>query len=272
MSIVSGWHRRFGRTRSSECVFRTSGFPAARHAAEPDLFCRQAAMPNHDQARLEAARIGVIGCGGLGSWIGLGLARMGARTLTFVDPDRFDRSNAPRQFMFVDDLGEPKARALARNVLPHMTNAGTARSLNCSFDVALAELTGHVTALAVGVDNNAVRLAAAKFGIDQQCPVVFVMLSRDGERAQVFLQQPSGPCLRCVLPNIDPEAAAPCAAASIASCGLAAAHAVDLLVSSIMESSSTPTWRETSLDGTTERALSPPRNPRCRHCSSPLGP
>ena len=93
------------------------GFPPPVHIAEPDLFCRQAAMPGYDQERLGAAHIAVVGSGGLGSWIGLCLVRMGVRTITIRDPDHFDRTNAPRQLVFPGDLGRPKAHAVARNLV-----------------------------------------------------------------------------------------------------------------------------------------------------------
>lgn len=242
------------------------GFPPPVHIAEAELFCRQAAMPGHDQERLEAAHIAVIGCGGLGSWIALGLARMGVRELTLVDPDRFDRTNAPRQLVFSGDLGREKADAVARNVLAHMTNRGRVRGEAWAFDETSERLDQSVSGLVVGIDNNGARLAASSLGLHRQIPVVFAMLSRDGLRAQIFLQRPGGPCLSCVLPNLDAESSAPCAAASIASCALATAHAVHLLASAIMGNLSVPAWRETSLDGSTERATDPRRRRGCWRC------
>lgn len=243
------------------------GFPLPAHVAEADLFCRQAAMPGHNQDRLEVAHVAVVGCGGLGSWIALGLARMGVRELTIVDGDRFDRTNGPRQLVYPDDLGHPKAHAVARNILKHMTNAGRVRGLACVFDDQFDRLNRSVVGIVVGVDNNAARVAASILGIRRQIPVVFAMLSRDGLRAQIFLQRPGGPCLSCVLPNLDAESSAPCAAVSIASCGLAAAHAVHLIAAGMMGNLSVPTWRETSLDGSTERASTPGRRSVCLYCT-----
>src|SRR5437773_2351271 len=85
--FIGSRFRRFIGTASSDPVLLeliAPGFPPPAHEAEPDLFCRQAAMAGHEQERLEAAHIAVIGCGGLGSWIALGLARMGIRELTLV--------------------------------------------------------------------------------------------------------------------------------------------------------------------------------------------
>ena len=257
----------FDRTEKDPgLVLAAPGFPGPAHAAEPDLFCRQRAMPGHDQARLDQAHIGVVGCGGLGGWVALGLARLGVPELTLIDPDTFDRTNAPRQLMFPDDLGQSKAHRLAQNTREHMTNPGLVRGLACDFIEAGQILPESVMALFVGVDNNRARLDAARFGLARHVPVVFGMLSSDGLRGQVFLQTPHGPCLWCVLPNLDPDSSAPCAAASVASCWLVAAHAVALVIGGVMGIGTVPTWRETALDGSGERASTPGSRPGCLLC------
>jgi len=239
------------------------GFPPATHPAEPDLFSRQQAMPGHDQTRLEAAHIVVVGCGGLGSWMAVALARMGVRRLTLINPDVFDRSNAPRQYMLPNDLGAPKAHALARHVAGHMLNAGTVTGIAGGVPDALDLLRERPSGLLVGVDNNQARLAVAQYARDRGVPVAVAMLSADGRRAQALLQQRGGPCLSCLLPNLDPDQAAPCAAASMPSCLLIGAHAVSMLTACIMGGPNTPTWRETSLDGSTERVGAPAVRPDC---------
>jgi molybdopterin/thiamine biosynthesis adenylyltransferase len=267
MSIDSSFRRLTGVEPSGSVLELVApGFPPPVHVAEANLFCRQAAMPGHDQDRLEKGHIVVIGCGGLGSWIALGLARMGVRELTLVDPDRFDRTNSPRQLVYSADLGQPKAHAVARNVLNHMTNPGRVRGLAFALNKASDRLDSSVAGIVVGVDNNAARLGASAWALSRGIPAVFAMLSRDGLRAHIFLQRHGGPCLSCVLPNLDLESSAPCAAASIASCSLAAGHAVHLIAAAVMGDVSAPLWRETSLDGSTEHASSPGRRPGCRHC------
>lgn len=198
------------------------------HPAEADIFARQAGIPGHDQEVLANACLVLVGAGGLNSWTALGLARTGARSLTIIDPDIADRTNLPRQLYFPDDLGKPKAGRLARNLVPHALAGGQVTGISLPFQEAVQAFALPADVLVVGVDNNACRLQCVREARGRGIPAVFTMLSLDGLRCQSFLQGPNeaDPCLWCALPNLDPEGAAPCAAAIISSCFLAAALAV----------------------------------------------
>lgn len=68
-------------------------------------------------ARLAVPRVGVLGCGGIGSNVVLFLARSGVRRFLLVDFDRVEASNLNRQCYFPGDLGRLKAEALRDHVL-----------------------------------------------------------------------------------------------------------------------------------------------------------
>jgi len=74
----------------------------------------RAALGEAAWARLVHLRVGVVGCGRLGSTIASALARNGLRSLVLVDPDRVEPHNLGESEGFQPaDLDLPKAQALA---------------------------------------------------------------------------------------------------------------------------------------------------------------
>ena len=68
-------------------------------------------------ARIRAARVAVVGLGGVGSWAVEALARSGVAELTLIDLDHIAESNINRQIQAVGaTLGQAKAQALAARV------------------------------------------------------------------------------------------------------------------------------------------------------------
>lgn len=68
-------------------------------------------------SRLRAARVAVIGLGGVGSWAVEALARSGVGSLTLVDMDEVCLSNVNRQLHALDEtVGRSKAAVLAERV------------------------------------------------------------------------------------------------------------------------------------------------------------
>jgi molybdopterin/thiamine biosynthesis adenylyltransferase len=67
-----------------------------------------------DLVRPEALRIPVtvIGCGGIGSFAVLALAKMGCSVITVFDDDIVENHNLPNQYYKVADVGRPKVEAL----------------------------------------------------------------------------------------------------------------------------------------------------------------
>lgn len=114
----------------------------ARHRA---LF----AIGDIGQRRLAAARVAVVGAGGLGSSVVLGLAAAGVGTIGIIDDDVVDLTNLHRQIIHsVDTLGEPKtesAAARARGLAPEVRilehpvrlTAANAREILGAYDLVL---------------------------------------------------------------------------------------------------------------------------------------
>ncbi|MBI2435246.1 MAG: sulfur carrier protein ThiS adenylyltransferase ThiF, partial [Candidatus Hydrogenedentes bacterium] len=67
-------------------------------------------------AILQRATVGIAGVGGLGTAVAVALARSGVGRLILADFDVVEPSNLNRQQFFVDQLGLPKAEAMAANL------------------------------------------------------------------------------------------------------------------------------------------------------------
>ena len=66
--------------------------------------------------KIESKRIGIAGCGGLGSNCAFNLVRCGFTKLKLIDFDIIDDTNLNRQFYFSDQVGRVKVEALAENL------------------------------------------------------------------------------------------------------------------------------------------------------------
>jgi molybdopterin/thiamine biosynthesis adenylyltransferase/rhodanese-related sulfurtransferase len=101
------------------------------------------------QQQLKAARVLIVGAGGLGSPAALYLAAAGIGTLGIIDGDRVDLSNLQRQVLFdVESLGRPKAE-VAREKLQRLNpeidvrahavelRAGNVREILGDYDIVL---------------------------------------------------------------------------------------------------------------------------------------
>src|SRR6188472_4729478 len=69
------------------------------------------------QKKLKAAKVLVVGSGGLGSPVLLYLAAAGVGTIGIVDFDVVDDSNLQRQVLFgVDEIGKPKVESAKKRL------------------------------------------------------------------------------------------------------------------------------------------------------------
>ena len=126
-------------------------------------YSRHITLPEMDiagQEKLLAARVLIVGLGGLGSPIALYLAAAGVGTLLLADSDQVDLSNLQRQVVHHSDaVGMDKTASAARTL--HAINPDIA--IECIQqrldDAALAELVTRVDLVVEGTDNLAVRYA-----------------------------------------------------------------------------------------------------------------
>jgi bacteriocin biosynthesis cyclodehydratase domain-containing protein len=73
--------------------------------------------PSQCQAKLESARIAVLGVGGLGGWSALALSSCGIGKMLLVDFDKVELTNLNRQVIYGEpDIGRPKAEVAAERL------------------------------------------------------------------------------------------------------------------------------------------------------------
>lgn len=158
------------------------------------------------QARLKAARVLVIGAGGIGAPAIQYLAAAGLGALTIVDDDRVDRSNLQRQVLFTTaDVGAGKAETAAARVAAINPNvAVTAHAQRLTGAEAPALIAGHDVVLD-GTDNFATRLAVADAALAARVPLVSSAVAEfEGQLGTFRGWEAEKPCYRCFV-GTDPE-------------------------------------------------------------------
>lgn len=152
------------------------------------------------QARLRAARILVIGCGGLGVPVISYLAGAGIGRLGLLDGDRLEPSNLHRQTMYaLSDVGKLKAQLAADRV----------RALNPDVDVRAyalrldplnaADLIAQHDLVIDCTDNFATKFLLNDFCVRLARPVIFASVYQ--YEGQVQVVRPGSACLRCLWPE-----------------------------------------------------------------------
>lgn len=165
------------------------------------------------QRRLKAARVAVIGAGGIGAPAIAYLAAAGVGHLRVIDDDRVDLSNLQRQILFAAaDLGRGKAEAAAdfaarRN--PHVTVEPVAARID---EANARTLLAGVDAVLDGCDNFTTRLAVADAALALRVPLVSAAVGQFEGQLAVYRGWEAGrPCYRCLVGSVPDREAANCA-------------------------------------------------------------
>lgn len=153
------------------------------------------------QARLLAARVAVVGAGGIGSPAIQYLAAAGVGTLVLIDDDHVDLSNLQRQTLFSSaDVGQPKTRA-ARTAIAALNPdvAVVEHAVRIDTENARALLAGADVVLD-GTDNFATRLAVADAALALRIPLISAAIGQFEGQLGVFRGWEAGkPCYRCLV-------------------------------------------------------------------------
>ena len=220
-----------GRPRTAPASPETPAAPASAAAPAPPVapapltrdetarYARHLVLPEvgrEGQERLKAARVLLVGAGGLGSPAALYLAAAGVGTLGIVDPDEVDVTNLQRQILHgTRAIGRPKvASAAARlsDINPHVRvetgavrlTSGNALRIVSGFDVVVD-----------GSDNFPTRYLVNDACVLTGKPNVYGSVYRWEGQLAVFATN-GGPCYRCLFREPPPPGLIPnCAEAGV---------------------------------------------------------
>jgi adenylyltransferase/sulfurtransferase len=179
-------------------------------------YSRHLIMPEvgvEGQRRLKAARVLMIGTGGLGAPVGMYLAAAGVGTLGVVDFDVVETSNLQRQIIHgTKDVGRPKiesARDRLLDINPHVRVE--AYETRLSSDNAL-ELFRQYDIVVDGTDNFPTRYLVNDACVLAGKPNVYGSIFRFEGQASVFwaaAEGGRGACYRCLYPEPPPPGLVP---------------------------------------------------------------
>ncbi|MGD9980496.1 MAG: ThiF family adenylyltransferase [Hyphomonadaceae bacterium] len=157
------------------------------------------------QQRLKAATIAIVGVGGLGAPAALYLAAAGAGRLRLIDDDTVSLDNLQRQIIFrTDDIGVAKVERAA-NALDALNPNTAVEALKVRLNDANAgALLNGADIVLDGADDFETRFAVNAACHAQRTPLVSGAVGRWEGQVAVFA--PGGPCYRCLVPDVPPDA------------------------------------------------------------------
>lgn len=238
----------------------------SRHLMIPDVGME-------GQRKLKAARVLIVGVGGLGSPIALYLAAAGIGRIGLVDDDVVDASNLQRQVIHsTNRLGQPKvesAGARLRELNPYLQvdlYHETFSSKNA------LEIAGDFDIFVDGSDNFPTRYLLNDLAVLSHKSYVYGSIFRFEGQVSVF-EARSGPCYRCLFPEPPPPRLTPsCAESGVFGVlpgiiGALEATEVLKLVLGIGQSLSGKLLLYDALDSTFQ-TVQLRKNPACKICGS----
>ncbi|MEM1379894.1 MAG: HesA/MoeB/ThiF family protein [Pseudomonadota bacterium] len=155
------------------------------------------------QKALEAAKVLVIGAGGLGCPILSYLAAAGVGTLTVCDGDKIELSNLQRQVLYTEnDVGRPKAKIAAER-LRALNHEISVKPVTEYFSDANAKsLVSDCDLVVEGIDRIAGRHVINRACFEAGVPMLSAAASRFDGQVALFRPGAEGhPCYACLVPR-----------------------------------------------------------------------
>lgn len=173
----------------------------------PEFIYRRS-LNNMNQLSLEGKKIALIGCGAIGGYLALSLARLGAGvlggTLCLIDPDDMGTQNLGRHALGMGAVGQKKAIAL-KSELERQLPALTITPINKSVleDTVLTQIQGYdliIDATAKMTVSEALNERYHAWPIETRPALLHVWIRANGECVQGLLVEPASKyaCRSCL--------------------------------------------------------------------------
>jgi len=180
---------------------------------ETERYARNILLPevgDAGQKRLLAARVAVVGAGGIGSPALFYLAAAGVGQIGIIDGDTVELSNLQRQIIHRESSqGRPKVDS-AKEALTALNSNCRVEKVSARLDTATidAALAGYEVVLDAS-DNFQTRFLVADFCWANGVPLVSAAATGFQGQLLVVVPAAGNPCYRCFYPKPPPAAAVP---------------------------------------------------------------
>jgi sulfur-carrier protein adenylyltransferase/sulfurtransferase len=192
----------------------TAGGTTGRGELTPEQrerYARHLVLPgwgDEGQRKLAAARVLVVGAGGLGSPVLLYLAGTGVGTLGIVEFDNVEISNLPRQILHhVHDVGRSKAQSARDSLADNNTDVKVVLHETCLSSANALAVIRDYDVVVPAVDNLATRYLVNDACVLLGKPMVEASVLAYEGQCTVFL--PGKGCYRCLYPAPPPSGVMP---------------------------------------------------------------
>lgn len=188
----------------------------SRHLIIPDVGIE-------GQERIKAAKVLLVGTGGLGSPLALYLAAAGVGTIGLVDDDAVDASNLQRQVIHgTSDIGTHKIDSAKETILDINPNVEVREHRTFLTSANALEIVADYDLVIDGTDNFPTRYLVNDACVLLGKPNVYGSIFRFEGQLSVFWAE-QGPCYRCMFPEPPPPGMVPnCAEGGVL--GIMAGH------------------------------------------------
>lgn len=157
------------------------------------------------QERLQAARVLVVGAGGVGVPVASYLAAAGVGTIGIADSDRIAVSNLPRQIAYAQsEIGDAKTGRLKQRLLANNPDTVVVEHPRLAANSDIHAIVAQYDLIADGCDNFPTRYLVNAACVQARKPLVSGALSRFAGQLAAFA--PGGPCYQCVFPEMPDHA------------------------------------------------------------------